>query len=122
MKSTITARLWKRRRPAGPWTPATVAELRQLTNRHTRPKGWTLTDDDTAILVRRMQEHTPQFEAGPWAFMWGDPQLTLFELNSIRTNEIAPLHRTIPGDRRRLVATAAADRRAFPLFAEIEAE
>jgi hypothetical protein len=122
MKATITARLWKRRRPAGPWTPATVAELRQLTNRHTRPKGWTLTAEDVEILLRRMQEHTPEFEAGPWAFMWGDPQLTLFELNSIRTHEIAPLHRTIPGGRGRRRAVAVADRRALPLFSEIEAE
>lgn len=120
--STITARLWKRRRPAGPWTPATAQELRQLTNRHTRPKGWTLTADDVGILLRRMQEHSPQFEAGPWDFMWGDPQLTLFELRSVKRHELAPLHRTIPGGRGRRRAKAGTDRRGFEIFDELEAE
>lgn len=104
MRSQITARLWKRRRPSGPWTAATVAELRRLSSAATRSKGWTLTEEDTTILLRRMQEHSPHHEAGPWAFMWGDPQLSLFKVKSLRTRELAPLHRAIPGGRRRLAA------------------
>lgn len=95
MKARIIGRLWKRLLPGGPWTPATCAELRVLTNYYTKAKGWTLTDEDVDILLERMRTHSPSYRVGCWAFMWGDPQLCLFE-DSRTAREIAPLTRTSP--------------------------
>jgi hypothetical protein len=89
--ATITKRLWKRLLPGGPWTPATVHELRVLSNFFFKPKGWTLDERDTEILLRRMQTHSPIHTLEQWEFFWGDPQLRLFDDPPARYHDLAPL-------------------------------